>query len=573
MSAQNEASPSQRDDTVIIVPSLPTEASPGHAELWKEMLVHAEAIRDLKSRWNTIASIFRLPDEVLAGVFHILSFLYYNDQLEWRFVHRYRWISVCQVCSHWRIVALGCPRLWSDITVTRSMNWMRELLARSQEVPLRVQIAMTSMVDGMDKPARLVLGELSRTEELVVGISPDAFSILNALDVPTPLLRRLTVEVMCHRTTSLPGTRIPLLQVLTRPATDQLERLHLLNCPFPWNTPVPFTSLSHLKIIGSNADRPSLTRVIATLDRLRLLESLDLEGILPALPQDVTRIPTTPTAVNLTRLKMFRLVGEPIDCADLLGRLSFPRSIHLILECTSGRGTADLVACIRSRTSLVEHPRTLVLGEDFAASTFRLRISMDEGPIRDDTRFPLIVTFKSNSSLAVSRPPSSSAIEFCLHLTLANVRTMHIVGIIPPSYDEDRMKEYLDLFSGVSNITVVSVSGLAAARLPNMLVARTWDGSDRICLTTLHRVEIEEVMFGVAETFLLKKPGQFTEQLAQSLEARSQELPRLETLVIRRSKYVDLPDIRMLEGVVKSVIWDGIVDANPGEEDYDLNYY
>ena len=34
-----------------------------------------------------------------------------------------------------------------------------------------------------------------------------------------------------------------------------------------------------------------------------------------------------------------------------------------------------------------------------------------------------------------------------------------------------------------------------------------------------------------------------------------------------------MPDVRMLEKVVGRVEWDGIVDADPDREEYDLNYY
>ena len=123
------------------------------------------------------------------------------------------------------------------------------------------------------------------------------------------------------------------------------------------------------------------------------------------------------------------------------------------------------------------------------------------------------------------------------------------------------------------NLTELSLSGLATYRLPDALVAKRWDGEEGLCLPTLRRVTVEDVTFGLPETFTRGLPGQFTEQLVQTLNERAREAPRLGSLCIKRSKRIDMPDVRMLEQVVGRVEWDGIVDADPEKEEYDLNYY
>ncbi|KAH9830587.1 uncharacterized protein C8Q71DRAFT_359250 [Rhodofomes roseus] len=563
------------DDTVISIPRLPAEASPRHEELWKEMLVHSEAIRGLKSRWNTLATISTLPDEILAEIFFQLNLLYRNDELEWRTIHRYEWINVCQVCSHWRTVALSSSRLWSDITVTRSMSWMREVLARSQQAPLRVQFAMVNLADGMDQAARLFLEELARVEEAVIGVTTDAFEVLNGLDRPAPLLRFLTVKAVYYRAPRPPGTPpiYPALQVLTRPFVGRLERLNLLGCPFPWNTPLSFTSLSHLTLVGTGVDRPHMPDVTVTLTHLRLLKCLDLEDILPMLPKNVSSVPASQAVVRMAYLENLRLVGETIDCAYMLSHLTFPPSISLVLRCTSKRGLADLVMLIKDRLPQMQRPRTLLFDEDFSESHFHVRVSTNDGPPADGVPFPLVITFRSDPQTFAAESHTQCAIAFCLRLGVAHVRHLHVAGIIPPMYDEDQTKEWLQLFVHLNSLTVLSMSGLAAYRLPDMLKARAWDDSNRLSLPNLRRAEVERVSFGVAETFQRGQPGDFTEQLVQSLDIRAREIATFGTLVIRRSKCVDMPDIRTLEKAVENVEWDGIVDTSPSPEDFELNYY
>ena len=539
------------------------------------MLVHAETIRNLKSRWNALATISRLPDEVLAGAFLQLNLFFRNDQLQWRSIDRYRWITVCQVCVHWRSVALSTPRLWNDITVTRSLGWMREVLARSQRAPLRVRIALTSLVDGMGESARLVLRELGRIEDLVIGVSADALEILRALDAPAPLLRSLNIEGVRQRMSRQPGgeRQIPPPQVLARATTAQLEQLDLLHCKFPWNLPVPFTSLTHLKVVGTGADRPPIAHVIMTLASFKILESLDLEGMIPTLTEGATALPTPAMVVRFPRLKRLRLVGETMNCANLLNRLVFPSSVSIALECTSKRGLADLAACLRSRTPAIDQPRMLMLEEDFSGSTFYVRASPRDGPIRAADPSSLVVTFRHGPDTPASSSLSRYAIPFCLHLALENVDCVCTAGLVPPSYDEEQTKEWATLFIRMCNLTELSLSGLATYRLPDALVAKRWDGQEGLCLPTLRRVTVEDVTFGLPETFSRGLPGQFTEQLVQTLNERAREAPRLESLRIKRSKRVDMPDVRMLEKVVGKVEWDGTVDADPEREEYDLNYY
>lgn len=121
-------------------------------------------------------------------------------------------------------------------------------------------------------------------------------------------------------------------------------------------------------------------------------------------------------------------------------------------------------------------------------------------------------------------------------------------------------------------LEVLSAEGLAAYRVPYMLRVALNEGGPP-CLQTVRRVELEDVVFGTWETFERGEPDAFTEELVESLVARLQDIPPLEAISIRRSKYVDRRCVERLERFVGRVEWDGIVNAEPGDEDYDLNYF
>ena len=530
-------------------------------------MVQARAIRQLKNKWNTLATTSKLPDELLAEVFVQLNLSYHVDQLQWRTVGRYQWITVCQVCSHWRSVAMNTPRLWRDITVTRSVEWMRELLTRSRQAPLRVRVAVA---DTTVESARLVLRELARIEELAIGVSAETFDILRALDAPAPLLRSLNIEALYQRSPR-PRFEIPSLQILAHSVANLLEQLDLLRCPFPWSIPVPFTALTHFKVVGTGEDRPPMAHIIMALACLTQLESLDLEGVLPTLPADATSIPSPPNVVSLPRLKRLRLEGAAIECADMLNRLLFPGSVHLALECDSMRGVADLIACIRARLPVIKQPCIIAFEEDFAESRTHVWLSEDNGPINDAT-YPLKVTFKNSPAPSTATPAWWNPVMFCSHIPLSTVRSVHLSGILPPSYYDGQAHQWLQVFSQMVTLEVLSAEGLAAYRVPYMLRVALNEGGPP-CLQTVRRVELEDVVFGTWETFERGEPDAFTEELVESLVARLQDIPPLEAISIRRSKYVDRRCVERLERFVGRVEWDGIVNAEPGDEDYDLNYF
>lgn len=554
------------EESLITIPCQPVGASTTHEDLWREIVVQAKAIRQLKSKWNSLATTSRLPDELLAEVFVQLNLSYRTDQLQWRSVDRYQWIAVCQVCSHWRSVALSTPRLWRDITVTRSMDWMREVLARSCRAPLHVQVGVT---DATVEPTRLILRELARIEELLIGVSAETFHILRALDAPAPLLRSLNIEALYQRSPR-PAPQLPSLEVLAR-SVAKLEQLDLLHCPFPWSLPVPFTSLTHLKVVGTGDDRPAMGHIIIVLACLKHLESLDFEGMLPTLPDDATSISSPSTVVSLPRLQRIRLEGAAVECADMLNHLSFPSTVYLTLECTSARGMVALIGCIQARIPVIEQPHTIAFEEDFAESKTHVRLSADDGPI-SHAAFPLVVTFKCSSTPSTATPAWWNPVIFCSHIPLASVHYVHLSGILPPSYYDDQAHQWLQVFSEMVALEVLSAEGLAAYRVPHILSVALSEGGPP-CLQTIRRVELEDVVFGTAETFERGEPGAFTEELVQSLLARLWDVPPLDAITIRRSKYVDSRCVERLEKVVGRVEWDGIVNAEPGDEDYDLNYF
>ena len=94
----------------------------------EEIIARYLPVCALRTKRNALSPISRLPDELLATIFifnarqHVIS--------EWAKVDTFRtppqvplWVRVSYVCCRWRMVALGCPTLWTYVFFV-SRVWM-----------------------------------------------------------------------------------------------------------------------------------------------------------------------------------------------------------------------------------------------------------------------------------------------------------------------------------------------------------------------------------------------------------------------------------------------------------------
>ncbi|KAA1470149.1 hypothetical protein DENSPDRAFT_674356 [Dentipellis sp. KUC8613] len=95
--------------------------------------------------------ISRLPLEVLCSIFQILVAVdppdaggHVKDKLL-----RLGWVWITQACRHWRHVAVGDPRLWSEIVFGLSAEWTQEFMLRAQGTPITFRRLLSKgKVDG-----------------------------------------------------------------------------------------------------------------------------------------------------------------------------------------------------------------------------------------------------------------------------------------------------------------------------------------------------------------------------------------------------------------------------------------
>lgn len=88
----------------------------------------------LKRRANALRPIFKLPEELLLQILR-----YLRDRPTHR-IWFYKWTRALHASHRFYDVGLRCPTLWTRITATLSLEWMREVLRRTRGLPLDVYI-------------------------------------------------------------------------------------------------------------------------------------------------------------------------------------------------------------------------------------------------------------------------------------------------------------------------------------------------------------------------------------------------------------------------------------------------
>lgn len=251
------------------------------ARLEHELRLVDDDIRSLRKRWNGLASVSRLPLEILSIIFEVFVTDYCERRMtgnEIRGTSLCGWLVVLHICHHWRNVALGNPRLWTRIELNCEPH-VEFALAHSGSLPLTVfstwwsSCAKSSYPDAI---TRFLFPEFPRLRSARLYITPAvelAFdrAYVKGQKLQAPILDTLTLKIDKRVPIS---TRFPLLSKMDLPSLTSLAIEHgafLLSKPFirPTLTTLDLTFFPYCT--------PRL--LVEVLDGLPLLQHLALSGI------------------------------------------------------------------------------------------------------------------------------------------------------------------------------------------------------------------------------------------------------------------------------------------------------
>lgn len=281
----------------------------------------------------------RLPAEVLSYVF---LYLPNPDPGDYCVPRTKPWLSVTQVCSYWRAVALGCARLWTSIEVLRvNPEWTLEMIRRSKRASIQLKAQLYEPSHHAISSTRLVVTQLSRISDIhLAGNQKSLGPLVRTLTGEAPRLRSLVISNMFWKAHA---------DIMHIPATfvaggaPLLERLELNTCLLDWTAPFlrSCTRVTSLIINGAMSNQPTPSQLHDILSRMPSLQRLHLDNSLPHAQSPPS--PESPHPIRLPRLRKLFLSGGCSDVTCLLNRLVIPTSTTVQLVCTSSEKAEEVI--------------------------------------------------------------------------------------------------------------------------------------------------------------------------------------------------------------------------------------
>ncbi|KAJ7765442.1 hypothetical protein DFH07DRAFT_810614 [Mycena maculata] len=298
----------------------------------QEIRKYQESVRALQFRRNALSPVGRLPPEMLSRIF-----LFCSDP------ESLSWIKeVSHICHYWRTVALSCPNLWS-FPVFSQPKWADEMLKRSKMAPLTIKADMTYMTPRMVNTVHSSLVQISRIGELDVKTgSRSVPEILNLTDT-APYLHSLSL--------ASPGfsqaEHFTLPDKFLNGEAPRLRKLELTRFFLPWDSPL-MANLVHLKIHNPGPTaRPSMTEFVQALERMPLLETLELDNALPEIAAGVSTVSMASSRTALKHLKRLAIANvSALECADVLNHLSYPPTTSTRISCVGETSTVTAFSAL-----------------------------------------------------------------------------------------------------------------------------------------------------------------------------------------------------------------------------------
>lgn len=559
----------------------------------EEIRKHKHAIADLRRGLNSLLSIARLPDELLAEIFMIYAAVFKADLADSqraaghtatryllqhptvirRTESQYAWIRVTHICHRWREVALGFPRLWTHIDCRRP-DMTAEWLLRSKAAPLHVSSVLeygrAAWIRGCDS-LLLALQELPRTRHLEIRTPRfnQTYKGFEAAWAPCPstMLESIELTTITNWYSEHGGT--PIIKRLLNGNPIRLENLILNDTYLHWSD-IKHPALASLKrfthISGSWVD--SLEDMLKVLAECVSLEELDLSDAQHDMSLPLTTQPMTDNnlpQVELANLRQIRLGSTPYLSLALIDRLKFPSSASVELNFSRGGPTipehGDLIAASLGKYFGAERGKPLTT---FSLEGYDCRIinlkgwwgSRSEPPERS-SQADIAVTF---DLYEVPHPYLHwrTILETILSgIPLPSVRTLFLSEMRRYVFLTD-LRRALRQMTGVHTI---HISGWTSRELLRLLYTRRRPHAEDVFMPHLRTLYLHSISFPPHPR--QEADAAELELLVDRLLSRKAHGAPLDRLVLQDCYNLTDADIVPFKENVKDLRWDGRTD--PGD--------
>ncbi|KAF8056982.1 hypothetical protein FPV67DRAFT_1529699 [Lyophyllum atratum] len=530
-----------------------------------------EEIRPWNRYHNELSLVSRLPPELLAAVFKYNVGMDVPSNLDW--------IRVSHVCSHWRRVALACPRLWTTIPFHRP-RWAEEMLARSKMAPLIIGPLVFLKSESWHPPhlssapcaaaplVKATMSQLSRIKKLALHqghLGEESFmEIVSLLDSPAPLLE--TLEISFYNRLRAEN-RLP--DHLFSGDAPRLSHLLVDKGILNWKA-LPFTHLKSLEV-QSPMEAPPLEHIIFALANLPLLESFKCTTSY-AHPAGVTSTPCT-VVVDLPRLANLEIRSGLPSCVFLLDHITYPETTWVMVSCSVmlmfEQHTSNVSWAQGLANDLIRRARKPIHSLDVQEDAMTVATSHDGIRYNRESQVELHFDFTSTRQSIVD-----IAVGIIQALpTLEHTETLVVEGISLPK------ETWINHFRALSRVKELRVGHdcpgfLKAFSDSSWARPGQFDHADHLAFEALRELTISRWMFDETYDYFedwtgKSGPRSCVDRLSDGLEARQEAGMALEKLVLDKCRRVDEVSVAELRKFVKHLEWDEDPRWTASDEEYD----
>ncbi|KAI0046187.1 hypothetical protein FA95DRAFT_1607110 [Auriscalpium vulgare] len=301
-----------------------------------------DTLESLSPTMQRRSPVAKLLPEILSAIFMLLSSIDKptRDEDDSGVKNSLGWLTVTQVCQHWRNAALEDATLWASNIIAPfpfGDRWAAIFFSRAQYAPLAIGSPAVPWYD-MTPPTSSELAFISNNSARIRILEIDRITTdeVPAFCHAMPLLHTL------HLTARLGGPILPAGFLGGAAGAPALRHLSVWP-PLPWSSPL----LKHLISLDITAHGITLNDTMLdemldalgqmrALQRLKLWFQLELSGVPGTASEHVV------TLAALRHLNVFR--ASVVDARLLLARLELPPDTRVTCDFLSGNDPMEIEA-------------------------------------------------------------------------------------------------------------------------------------------------------------------------------------------------------------------------------------
>ncbi|TCD71719.1 hypothetical protein EIP91_005485 [Steccherinum ochraceum] len=539
---------------------------------------HADVIRTLKWKLNTLTYIAYLPAEMLAAIFQwYIVAMKLNRGLKVPSLGHYDWVRITHVCHDWREVAMTTPSLWTEILLRDpgSTDRVQQFLERSKQIPLRLQVLRVT--DRWTSTLKILATQMDRVEDLAfVASLEQAKRFVDELPPDAPLLRSLhAFDRTSDETPRATVRNYPLLPFsFSKWNTPALRNLQITNYRIVWTRGAFPSSLTRLSVIG--AETVGYSDVVDALQGLQSLVHLHLTNVFPSgLPHQSRQ----QKLLSLPNLDGIELSGAILPTIYFIDHCRFPPETHISYTFDT-RWNEDLLRVAHSAFPLAAKLNAARIGSEPAVKAvaidshgLRLFRYISEGPTSAPENRYINRAHVYLHSLCSIVTAKKFIVDVCPQLPLEGALELTLYSVPCPAGSLSPWKAMMAGMGSLERLRIIrrpypnpkdilAILSLTISGAP----AGNQTISEQYAMPKLKELYLSEIRF---RSPAIPGDTSFVDGLCEILKLRESAGFKIQLLVLTRCLNMNREDVSVLHAFVPKILWDNKVHYE--SDDSDIN--